>query len=110
MGDRSDPVNIVAMVDDGPLGQADDRVVRDRGRTEITGRPFAQRPAPKIAAAALRVGSGLGHGRVKSRAKYVRIRSAPARLNAVSVSCTTRASSIAPAAAANLIIAYSPLT
>ena len=46
MGDRPDPVNIVAMVDDGPLGRADDQVVRDRGRAEITGRPSAQRPVP----------------------------------------------------------------
>ena len=48
--------------------------------------------------------------RITSRAKYDRIRSAPARLNAPSVSRTTTCSFNAPAAAANLIIAYSPLT
>ena len=47
---------------------------------------------------------------ITSRAKYDRIRSAPARLNAPSVSRTTTCSFSAPAAAANLIIAYSPLT
>lgn len=46
----------------------------------------------------------------KSIAKYVKIKSAPARLIDPNVSRTTRASSIAPAWAPNLIIAYSPLT
>ena len=46
----------------------------------------------------------------KSIAKYVKIKSAPARLIAPRVSRTTRCSSMAPAWAPNLIIAYSPLT
>ena len=46
----------------------------------------------------------------RSIAKYVKIRSAPARLIAPRLSRTTRPSSMAPAWAPNLIIAYSPLT
>ena len=48
--------------------------------------------------------------RAASTAKYVRIASAPARLNAVSDSSTTAFSSSHPFCAAALSIAYSPLT
>lgn len=57
-----------------------------------------------------RVGQGQFNTRATSRAKYVTIPSAPARLKAPSDSTTARPSSIHPFAPAALIIAYSPLT